>query len=180
MRQTLAVFIVASLALLLPLTAFAANNVSVGVSASNPRQIHLALGKSTLIDSQTDIKRVSLAAPEIADTIVLSPRQIYVVGKGIGSTNLTLWGARGSLLDIIDIEVTPDLGRLKEKLHQIMPDEEIQVTATHDAITLSGYVSSTTRLTQALSVAEAYAPKKVINLMQVAGVHQVMLEVRVA
>lgn len=180
MRRTLAVFVVASLALLLPLTAYAANGVNLAVGVRNPRQIHLAIGKSTLIDSQTDIKRVSLAAPEIADTIVLSPRQIYVVGKGVGSTNLTLWGARGSLLDIVDIEVTPDLGRLKEKLHQIMPDEDIQVTATHDSITLSGYVSSTTRLTQALSVAEAYAPKKVINLMQVAGVHQVMLEVRVA
>jgi pilus assembly protein CpaC len=180
MRRTLAVFIVASLALLLPLTAMAANGDNLTINTQKPRQIHLAIGKSTLIDSRTDIKRVSLAAPEIADTIVLSPRQIYVVGKGVGSTNLTLWGARGSLLDIVEIEVTPDLARLKEKLHHIMPDENIQVTATHDSITMSGYVSSTTRLTQALAMAEAYAPEKVINLMQVAGVHQVMLEVRVA
>ena len=180
MRRTLAVFIVASLALLLPLTAMAANGDNLTINTQKPRQIHLAIGKSTLIDSRTDIKRVSLAAPEIADTIVLSPRQIYVVGKGVGSTNLTLWGARGSLLDIVEIEVTPDLARLKEKLHHIMPDENIQVTATHDSITMSGYVSSTMRLTQALAMAEAYAPKKVINLMQVAGIHQVMLEVRVA
>ena len=31
-----------------------------------------------------------------------------------------------------------------------------------------------------MSIAEAYAPKKVINSMQVGGVQQVMLEVRVA
>ena len=49
-----------------------------------------------------------------------------------------------------------------------------------DAITLSGEVSGATKLSQALEIAEAYMPKKVINLLQVAGVNQVMLEVRVA
>ena len=122
MRRTLVVFLVASLSLLLPLMASAANGVNVTVGVRNPQQIHLAIGKSTLIDSQTDIKRVSLAAPEIADTIVLSPRQIYIVGKGVGSTNLTLWASHGRLLDIIEIEVSPDLSRLKEKLHQLFAE----------------------------------------------------------
>ncbi len=180
MRRTLVVFLIASLSLLLPLMASAAGGINVTVGIRNPQQIHLAIGKSTLIDSQTDIKRVSLASPEIADTIVLSPRQIYIVGKGVGSTNLTLWGNHGRLLDIVEIEVSPDLSRLKEKLHKIMPGEKIEVTASHDWITLSGNVSSSTKLTHALSVAEAFASEKVINLLQVAGVHQVMLEVRVA
>ena len=47
-------------------------------------------------------------------------------------------------------------------------------------ITLSGTASNATNLSRAMSIAEAYAPKKVINSMQVGGVQQVMLEVRVA
>jgi len=45
---------------------------------------------------------------------------------------------------------------------------------------LLGTVSSAPALTQVLAVVEPYAPKKVINLLQVGGVHQVMLEVRIA
>ncbi len=56
----------------------------------------------------------------------------------------------------------------------------ILVTASHDHITLSGTASNASNLTRAMSIAEAYAPKKVINSMQVGGVQQVMLEVRVA
>ena len=165
MRKTLIMCLVASLSLLFPLMAVAAQGVRVGVGTRNPQRINLPVGKSTIIDSQSVIKRVSLAAPDIADTIVLSPRQIYVVGKAVGSTNLTLWGDRGRLLDVIDIEVAPDLSGLKEKLHQIMPGEDIQVTATQDTINLSGNVSSTIKLTQALSMAEAFAQEKVINLL---------------
>ncbi len=46
-------------------------------------------------------------------------------------------------------------------------------------MTLSGTVSSSGSLSHALAVAEAYSPK-MINLLEVAGVQQVMLEVRVA
>jgi pilus assembly protein CpaC len=39
---------------------------------------------------------------------------------------------------------------------------------------------TTGNLSQVLSLAESYAPKKVTNLLEVGGIHQVMLEVRVA
>ena len=81
----------------------------------------------------------------------------------------------------LDLEVSRGVSRLKETLYKILPEEkDIRVTATHDHITLSGTVSSTSNLSQVLALAEPHFPKKVINLLEVAGVHQVMLEVRVA
>jgi pilus assembly protein CpaC len=80
-----------------------------------------------------------------------------------------------------DVVVVPDLSRLKENLHKVLPEEQgLRVTASSDRITLSGTASSATNLTRAVEIAEAYAPKKVINSMQVGGVQQIMLEVRVA
>jgi pilus assembly protein CpaC len=80
-----------------------------------------------------------------------------------------------------DVVIAPDLSRLKEDLHKTLPEEKgILVTSSHDHIALSGTASSANNLSRALSIAEAYAPKKVINSMQVGGVQQVMLEVRVA
>jgi pilus assembly protein CpaC len=145
-----------------------------------PQKLNLVVGKSLVIDTPVSIKRVSLANPDIADTVVISPRQIYLTGKAVGTTNLTLWGADDRVSTIFDVTVSSDLSQLKEKLQEILPGENIKVIAAQDSITLSGEVTSAANLSQALALTEAFAPKKVVNLTQVAGVQQVMLEVRVA
>lgn len=145
------------------------------------QKLELTSGKSRVLDLPMVIKRASLANPEVADTVVLSPTQLYITGKTTGVTNLTLWNESGKMMGMYDVIIAPDLSRLKENLHKSLPDEKgVLVTASHDHITLSGTVSNANNLLRALSIAEAYAPKKVVNAMQVGGVQQVMLEVRVA
>jgi pilus assembly protein CpaC len=145
------------------------------------QRLDLTAGKSKVLDLPVAIKRASLANPEVADTVVLSPTQIYLTGKATGVTNLTLWNESGKMMGMYDVVIAPDLSRLKENLHKALPDEKgVLVTSSHDHITLSGTASSANNLSRALSIAEAYAPKKVINSLQVGGVQQVMLEVRVA
>ena len=145
------------------------------------QKLELTVGKSKVLDLPVAIKRASLANPEVADTVVLSPTQIYVTGKTIGVTNMTIWNESGKMMGMYDVVIAPDVTRLKENLHKTLPDERgILVTSDHDHITLSGTASNANNLNRALSMAEAYAPKKIVNAMQVGGVQQVMLEVRVA
>jgi pilus assembly protein CpaC len=166
----------------------AAAPTSVSVNNLSSRKLTLAVGKSTLVESSDTVRRVSVAAPEIADTIALSARQVYVTGKAAGVTTITLWGDSNRVSAVFDVEILPDVAALKEKIHQIFPGEkDVKVLATHESITLSGTVSSAANLTQLVRLAEAYAPidkqtgkPKVLSLVDVGGVHQVMLEVRVA
>ena len=145
------------------------------------QKLELTVGKSRVLDLPVAIKRASLANPDVADTVVLSPTQIYLTGKASGVTSLTLWNESGKMMGVYDVVIMPDVSRLKENLYKAMPDEKnILVMASHDNITLSGTASNASNLTRAMIIAEAYAPKKVINSMQVGGVQQVMLEVRVA
>ena len=154
---------------------------SGAVEHRDVQKLDLTVGKSRVLDLPVAIKRASLANPDVADTVVLSPTQIYLTGKTSGVTNLTLWNESGKMMGVYDIVIMPDVSRLKENLYKAMPDEKnILVMASHDSITLSGTASNASNLTRAVSIAEAYAPKKVINSMQVGGVQQVMLEVRVA
>ncbi len=154
----------------------------------NPQKITLVKGKSTIIHNPTLIKRISVASPDIVEAVVLSPKQIYLVGKTPGTTNITLWKGDDSISEIFDIEVIPDLFQLKEKIYSLLPEEkDIRITATSGQITLSGTVSSASNLSQVLSIVGPYAPSdkeskgpKIINLLQVGGVQQVMLEVRVS
>ncbi len=144
-------------------------------------RLELTVGKSIVIQSPVAIARASLADPEIADAAVLSPRQIYLTGKTMGGTNLTLWGVNDEVHTVFDIRVQADLADLKEQLHKLFPEEEhLKVVAANDHIALSGAISSAVKLTRVVAVAEAYAPEKVVNLLRVGGVQQVMLEVRVA
>ncbi len=152
-----------------------------GVRISASERLDLVLGKSMVIESPVSLGRASIANPKVADALVLSSRQVYVNGNKIGVTNLTLWKENDEIFKIFDVHVVPDLTGLKEQLHLVFPEEKnIKVTAAHEHITLSGVVSSAVKLSRAVSIAEAYAPEKVVNLLRVGGVQQVMLEVRVA
>jgi pilus assembly protein CpaC len=164
-----------------------ASPARVTVNSMAPQKLTLTAGKSLIIESPDRIKRVTVAAPEITDAIVLTPRQIYLTGKAPGLTNVTLWNESRAISAVLDIEVVPDVSQLKAKIHELMPQEkDVRVIGTHDAITLSGTVSSSANLSQVMALARSYAPtdkegkQKVINLLEVGGVHQVMLEVRVA
>jgi len=172
---------------------FPANSLGEGpgrvkLETTSPQRFSLTVGKSIIIQSPGPVKRVSLVDPEIADAMVLTPWQIYLSGKTPGITTLTLWEEDNKVSAVCDLDVTPDISRLKEKLHEILPEEkDIRVTASHDCITLSGTVSSTPNLSHVLAIAESLVATKkgekegkVINLLEVAGVQQVMLEVRVS
>ena len=54
------------------------------------QKLNLISGKSTILKSTQPVKRVSIANPEIADFMLLSPHEIYLTGKTAGTTNLTL------------------------------------------------------------------------------------------
>ncbi len=151
------------------------------IQAAKPQTLNLVVGKSVVLRSQKPFRRASLANPEIATTLVLSPKQLYVSGKTLGVTNLTFWGNDGKVFAVYDVHIVPDIDQLKAQLHDLFPEEkDIQVRAAHDHITLAGSVSGPNLLTQVLDLAESYAPEKVKNLMSVQGVQQVMLEVTIA
>ncbi len=147
----------------------------------SPQSLDLTVGTSKIIETPMKFKRASLAEPEIADTIVLSTKQVYVTAKKIGTTTLTLWAQDGKVSNVLQVRVTPDVTRLKEQLHILLPDEpDIQIMASHEHITVAGNVTSVEALNKALVLAEPFAPEKIINVMQVGGVQQVMMEVKIS
>jgi pilus assembly protein CpaC len=181
------VLICLSFILSMTLPSMAAGPAQMKLEATSAETVTLTMGKSIIIESPETIKRVALANPAVSDAMVLSPRQIYLSAKTPGVTSLTLWGTGDSVSRMFDLEVVPDINRLKEKLHTMFPNEkDIKVSASHDNLTLSGTASNAAALSQVLEIAKAYAPAakegqfRLVNLLEVGGVQQVMLEVRVS
>jgi len=162
-------------------------------------ELEVPLYKSRVLSLPTSIKRISVGSPDIADLLLLRSTELYVLGKDLGTTNVLLWDADDILVAVVSVEVTHDLESLKKKLHDLMPNEAIEVRAAQRSIILSGTVSSPTNVSAAVAIAKGYLAEagtaketevfdqsqggesgEVINLLQVGGAQQVMLEVKVA
>ena len=152
-------------------------------SGMDRQVVEVALNQSQILYLEQPVAKISVGNPDIADILILRSRQLYVVGKQLGSTNVTLWDNNNQVVAAVGIDVTHDLEGLKAKLHQVLPGEEIEVRSSQGAIILSGEVSSSARMAAALDLARSFQggeDGKVLNMMQVGGAQQVMLEVQVA
>jgi pilus assembly protein CpaC len=117
----------------------------------------LTIGKSVLMRLPSPIERISLGNPAVADVTLISPREVYLLGKSFGSTNLILW-RRNAPTTIIDIGVSMDAVALEERLKELLPAETgIMVKTAADAVVLTGSVSSALMADYAVSIAEAFA-----------------------
>ncbi|MFZ3155687.1 type II and III secretion system protein family protein [Pseudomonas sp.] len=168
--------------------------------AANTSNIQVPIYKSRVLTTRAPVKKVSVGNPQIADILITSPTQLYLLGRALGSTNVLLWDGGNRLIDSLDLEVVHDLGGLKDKLHQLMPNERIEVFSAQGALVLRGQVSSAGAMDTAIKLAKNYTAQsasvvqgegeaaestptqslEVINLLTVGGSQQVMLEVKVA
>ena len=145
-------------------------------------QIAATLGKSTLLKLPAAASRVSVGDSAIADVILINPKEVYLLGKKVGSTNLMLWSKSGQST-VVDISVGMDASVLQSKIMQLLPGEKgINVATAADSLVLTGTVSDAMKVDKALMLAKAYAgdDDKVINMLKVASPQQVMLEVKMA
>ncbi len=138
------------------------------------------VGKSLLLHLRSPATRVSVGNPAVADVMLLSATEIYLLGKSVGTTNLMVW-SRSAPVSVVDINVGVDAEALQSQLRVMLPDEKgIRVEAVADSLALTGVVADAAHVDRAMGLATAYAGKKVINLLQVAAPQQVLLEVKVA
>lgn len=58
--------------------------------------LRVLTGKSLLIDLKNDAKRVSVANPQVAEVMIISPRQVMVNGLADGETSVIVWDRSGN------------------------------------------------------------------------------------
>ncbi|SFR77984.1 pilus assembly protein CpaC [Marinobacter daqiaonensis] len=154
---------------------------------TSPVSVEVPLNKSRLMGFPNAVKIVSVGNPDIADVVVVRSRQIYVLGKTLGSTNVLLWDKDENLQGTLNVKVTHDLENLKANLHALLPGERIGVRSANETLVLTGEVTSAARADAAMRVASSFAgagreqgQSPILNLMQIGGAQQVMLDVKVA
>jgi len=148
--------------------------------SSEPQTLHLLVGRSLVISSPARIKRVSLADPEIAEAIVVSPTQVLVNGKKPGGVSLLLWDELDQSQSF-EVSVDIDVLSLTQKIHEVFPAENVHIDTSKDSIILTGQISSTVVADKILEVVKGATPK-VTSMMEVpvTVAQQVLLQVKFA
>ena len=115
--------------------------------------MNLTIGKSTLVRLPAPISRISVGNPTVADVTLISPTELYLLGKTYGSTNIILWSRNGPTT-IIDVAVSIDSGALQARLRELLPTEEgiVVRTAAKKASASSGGKMSCMRLPNILLI----------------------------
>lgn len=118
--------------------------------------INALLGKATLIRLPEPIERISVANPAIADVTLISPREVYLLGKDLGTTNVIVWAKAGPAT-IMDVTVGADPLLLEAELRAMLPGEpDIKVKTSADSLALIGTVSDALKAEQAVEIAQAW------------------------
>lgn len=145
-----------------------------------PQTLHLLVGRSLVISSPTRIKRVSLADPEIAEALVVSPTQVLVNGRKPGGVSLMVWD-EADQSQAFEVSVDIDVLGLSQKIHEVFPSENVHIDTSKDVVILTGNASSAAIADKILEVVKGAAPK-VTSMMQVpaAPTGEILLQVRFA
>jgi len=166
---------------------FPAARMLVGGQSSSRAGRAVAPGDKALPGSPINAPASPAASAQGSDGVadleitLLSPRELFFLGKKAGSMNVVLQSAEGRCV-VKDIIVTIDPDTLQSKLTELMPEETgIKVKGAENTIVLTGKVSDAIKLDEVMSLAGAYGDgKKVVNMLRIMTPQQVMLEVKIA
>jgi len=140
----------------------------------------LSLGKSSVYRLKEPANRVSVGDPNIADVKLINNKEIYILGKKTGSTNISIW-QEGAKISVLDVAVGADTSSLRNLLADLFPGENsFRISAAGDSLVFSGRITDALGVQQVVKIAEEFTGKKVLNMLVTDDLPQVLLEVKVA
>ena len=139
--------------------------------------VRVTQGKSQTLQTTLGFVDLVVGDPEIADVMPLTDRTMYVLGKKLGTTNVSVYDAAKSLVGVIEVEVGYNTPRLASDVEERLPGERTRVSSANGRTVLSGTMNDSVSAARAVALAKQYGPE-VLNDLKVRGSQQVMLEVR--
>src|SRR3990172_9218784 len=116
----------------------------------------LTVNKSRTLKFTRAFAEALVASPDIADVVPLTDQSIYVIGKRIGLTRLTLLDRDKRLMGIVEIEVTFDLKGLREELMRNVPRAHLRISTANGRIILGGIVPDAVALAKVVAITEQF------------------------
>ena len=153
------------------------SNAAVVTARDTGAPIEIVVGSSTLVNLPGRVQAVVLAHPTVADAQPVSPREVVLVGREMGTTDVIFRLESGESV-VRKLRVGVDDLELESRLRRIF-GLELDAEDVGGTITLRGSVPDVQTGALLTNFMEK-SGMKWVDLTRIAGVQQVQLRVRIA
>jgi pilus assembly protein CpaC len=150
---------------------------TVEISEGRVSSTRVVLGKSQTLRTTRPFVDLVVGDPETADVMPLTDRTLYVLGKKLGTTNVSVYDAERKLVGVIDVEVGHNASRIASDAERVSPGSTPRVGTVNGRSILGGEATDAPAVARTVAVARQHGADP-INEMRVRSPQQVMLEVR--
>jgi pilus assembly protein CpaC len=146
------------------------------------KPIVLAIGRGQQVNLPSSITDVVVSDPQVADVTVKSSKQLYILAKGPGETQVYATDINGKTVYSATIRVGKNLDSVSQMLSIAMPEDDIRVTTMNGLVLLTGSVRQPEDAAEAVRLVEAFVGREtqVVSRLKTAVPMQVNLQVRIA
>jgi len=153
------------------------NNPVVFQVERSSQRLEMVIHSSRILTHEGAVPRVLVNNPDIVQATPLSPNQIQLSARRTGVTQVNLWDKDQNVYTV-DVIVTADARELEELLRTEFPQAEVRVRPLANSVVLTGYVPSPEMIGRIVTMSQDYY-SQVINNLEVGGVQQIMLHVKI-
>jgi pilus assembly protein CpaC len=146
-------------------------------------ELAVTVGKSLILDTPADLRRVAVANGDLAEALAVNPREVLINGKAPGETSVILWqqdGAR-TLYNLTVRQSATRIEAVQGQLKRGLPGQDVGLDFENETVFLRGTVKDLSSAERAAGMAATLG--KVVNLLRVevpAAEPQILLHVRFA
>ena len=109
---------------------------------------------------------IAVGDPSVADFFQVGPRQLRLIGKKLGTTDLSVTTSSGKTY-AFDLQVVADLDVLRLQLKQMFPDASIKLAQIRNRVVLEGQARDATQVSRIVQTVDNYI--KTVQSIQVPG-----------
>ena len=127
----------------------------------NDAVLELVLGQGRILSTRADLSGqaskavIAVGDPSVMDFVVLSPRQLRLTGRRLGTTDLSITAADGEIVNF-EVHVVADLSLLEIRLRSLFPDASLTLSQASGNIVVEG---------------QARSPGQVAHIIQIVTTH---------
>jgi pilus assembly protein CpaC len=140
-------------------------------------ELTLTVGTGTVIDCPEGIARIAASSPEIVDAVTASSTEVLFHARGVGRATMVVW-SKSNQRRTYNVTVEPNLEPVRRLLRETFPEEQIDVVATKESLSLIGQASSQAVVDRALALVKGAVSN--IKVAPASVENQVILRVRFA
>jgi pilus assembly protein CpaC len=156
-----------------------AQNITYDLATTSVLRIKLPQSQSVTVSVSSQIGRLVVANPAIADAQPVTDQSLYIVGQTLGRTTINLYSLDSVPVGLIEVEVSVDTADIDRAIRAVVPGAKVQVGTVNGRVRLTGSVSDAETMKQVLAVVGQYGSDSVVNTVAIKGGQQVNLEVRI-